>query len=245
MVERVRQLVGDRYHIERELGHGGMGVVYLGRDLRRDMDVAIKLCGRTNAHAMLWLKREFRVVASLRHPNLVELFELVAHEGVFYFTMEYIVGVDPRRWVARSRAELPEDEPTDTLGPLRVRTGAANEDGPPDIDFARARSVLAQLAEAIAFLHTRGVIHRDVKLPNVLVANGTAKLLDFGLALDSRHLDGEMARETRIVGTPEYLAPEYIARQSVTPAMDVYALGVLGFKLVTGASVRDEADVLS
>ena len=117
MTEGVRRLVGERYRIERELGHGGMGVVYLGRDLRRDMDVAIKLCGRTDPHSVLWLKREFRVVASLRHPNLVELYELVAHEGTCYFTMEYVVGVDPRRWVQRPPAPppqaLPDDEPTD------------------------------------------------------------------------------------------------------------------------------------
>src|SRR5213075_3128860 len=93
-----------------ELGHGGMGVLYLGGDLRRDMDVAIKLCGRTDTLAMLWLKREFRVVASLRHPNLVELQELVAREGICYFTMEYVAGVDPRRWVTRPARDLAEDE---------------------------------------------------------------------------------------------------------------------------------------
>src|SRR5689334_23081861 len=101
MTDSAGRLLGDRYRIERELGHGGMGVVYLGRDLRREMDVAIKLCGRTDAHLTLWLKREFRVVASLRHPNLVDLFELVAHDGMVYFTMEYVAGVDPRKWVMR------------------------------------------------------------------------------------------------------------------------------------------------
>ena len=97
------RFVGDRYHIVRELGRGGMGVVYLGRDLRLDMDVAIKFRGVTHHDATLWLKREFRAVASLRHPNLVELYELVAHERSCYFTMEYLPGVDPRRWVERGR----------------------------------------------------------------------------------------------------------------------------------------------
>src|SRR5215467_1934933 len=95
-----------------------MGVVYLGRDLRREMDVAIKLCGRKDADALLWLKREFRVVSSLRHPNLVELHELVSNEGGTYFTMEYIVGVDPRRWVTRQPSD--EYQETDTLAPLRA-----------------------------------------------------------------------------------------------------------------------------
>src|SRR5262245_56446723 len=78
-----------------------MGVVYLGRDLRLDMDVAIKFRGVTHSDATLWLKREFRAVASLRHPNLVELYELVAHDRSCYFTMEYLPGIDPRRWVER------------------------------------------------------------------------------------------------------------------------------------------------
>ena len=233
MAESVGQIVGDRYHIVRELGHGGMGVVYLGRDLRREMDVAIKLCGRTDAHAMLWLKREFRVVSSLRHPNLVELFELVAHERICYFTMEYLVGVDPRRWVTPTR-QPPQEQSTSTLAPLRAVQRA--EAPAPAIDCSRARGVLAQLAEAIAFLHARGVIHRDIKPSNVLVTNGAVKLLDFGLALDRQRIAGELAREERIVGTPAYMAPEYVAKQSVTPAMDVYALGVLAFELVTGVS---------
>ncbi len=246
MTENVGRIVGERYQIVGELGHGGMGVVYLGRDLQREMDVAIKLCGRKDAHAMLWLKREFRVVSSLRHPNLVELYELVANEGVTYFTMEYIVGVDPRRWVTRLSGVPQDEQETSTLAPLRAiaRPASDEPEPPPDIDFSRARSVLAQTAEALAFLHARGVIHRDVKPSNVLVANGTAKLLDFGLALDSERIGGEVAPEGRIVGTPKYLAPEYVAKLSVTPAMDVYALGVFGFELVTGMSpIREPGDL--
>ena len=234
MSDSVERIVGGRYRVERELGKGGMGVVYLGRDLTREMDVAIKLCRRQDARAMLWLKREFRVVASLRHPNLVELFDLVAHGFDCYFTMEYLVGVDPWKWVTTS--EFGGDE-TDTLAPLRQLPRTLTAPGvPPNVDFSRARAILAQLAEAIAFLHARGVVHRDIKPSNVLVVNGTAKLLDFGLALDRDRLDGEVARETRIVGTPAYMAPEYVAKQLVTPAMDVYSLGVLAFQLLTGVS---------
>jgi eukaryotic-like serine/threonine-protein kinase len=234
----VGAIVGDRYHIVGELGRGGMGVVYLGRDLRRDMDVAIKLCGRKSADAMLWLKREFRVVASLRHPNLVELFELVAHERSCYFTMEYVIGVDPRRYVARPVETVVHEHTTSTLAPLRAiatRPGVPTPEVP-EVDFSRARSVLAQIAESLAFLHSRGVIHRDVKPSNVLVANGTAKLLDFGLALERGRIDEELAREMRIVGTAAYLAPEYVEKLVVTPAVDVYALGVLAFQLVAGVS---------
>jgi hypothetical protein len=247
--EGVGRFVGDRYHIVRELGRGGMGVVYLGHDLRRDMDVAIKFRGVTHHDATLWLKREFRSVASMRHPNLVELYELVAHEEACYFTMEYLPGVDPRRWVERPRATAAQIavQTGPTLSAIPVQDAGTEMTLPPmapalpsrelgEIDFARVRMVLAQLAEGLAFLHARGVIHRDVKPSNTLVMpSGAIKLLDFGLALERRRAADELAREARVVGTAAYLAPEYVERMAVSPAMDIYALGVLGYELVTGA----------
>ena len=231
-----------------------MGVVYLGRDLRLDMDVAIKFRGVTHSDATLWLKREFRSVASLRHPNLVELYELVAHDTSCYFTMEYLPGLDPRRYVERTpigvapsalppsgtsetkRSALPLQEAhTETSGSPDITSGVIDTDRPvPTVDFGRVRSVLTQLAEGLAFLHARGVIHRDVKPSNAIVVDGAVKLLDFGLALESRRRDEDLARESRIVGTAAYLAPEYVERLVVSPQMDVYALGVLGFELCTG-----------
>jgi serine/threonine protein kinase/tetratricopeptide (TPR) repeat protein len=248
--------VGDRYHIVRELGRGGMGVVYLGRDLRLDMDVAIKFRGVTHSDATLWLKREFRAVASLRHPNLVELYELVAHEHSCYFTMEYLPGLDPRSWVEKrpivhprgtaptldlvrtdqsTQRALPLQQarteltisPAAALGPVRKP--------PPDVDFARVRAVLAQLAEGLTFLHMRGVIHRDVKPSNAIVVDGAVKLLDFGLAIERHRQEEDLSRETRVVGTAAYLAPEYLENLHVSPQMDVYALGVVGFELCTGS----------
>ena len=224
-----------------------MGVVYLGRDLRRDMDVAIKFRGITHHDATLWIKREFRAVASLRHPNLVELYELVAHEQSCYFTMEYIPGVDPRDYVAKASAHATlsidsSNTPTASAVPIQeARTETSVTPAPitqravPEVDFSRVRSVLAQLAEGLAFLHARGVIHRDVKPSNALVVDGNVKLLDFGLALERRRAAEELARETRIVGTAAYLAPEYVEKLTVSPAMDIYALGVVAFELVTGA----------
>src|SRR3569623_3007150 len=107
-----------------------MGVVYLGRELRRDMDVAIKFRGITHHDATLWIKREFRAVASLRHPNLVELYELVAPEQSCYFTMEYLPGLAPRRWVER---------PT-TTPPL-----AMPQTPPPILDLSERTTRSAQL----------------------------------------------------------------------------------------------------
>jgi hypothetical protein len=222
----------------RELGRGGMGVVYLGRDLRLDMDVAIKFRGVSHSDATLWLKREFRVVASLRHPQLVELYELVAHDKSCYFTMEYLHGVDPRRWVERgvSGDGVGIGEAHTAVGPSPMRPVQDVFARPvPAIDFHRVRSVIGQLAEGLAFLHARGVIHRDVKPTNVIVVDDRhVKLLDFGLALADRR-DEMLAKETRIVGTAAYLAPEYLERLVVGTPLDVYALGVLAYELCTGA----------
>ncbi len=252
--EGIGRFVGDRYHVVRELGRGGMGVVYLGRDLRRDMDVAIKFRGVTHHNATLWLKREFRAVASLRHPNLVELYELVAHGDSCYFTMEYLPGVDPRRWVERPPATPPLPAPIAALSERTTQSALPIQEAHteisattsttapttptvralPQVDFGRVRAVLAQLAEGLAFLHAHGVIHRDVKPSNAIVCDGVVKLLDFGLALDHRRAEHGLSREDRVVGTAAYLAPEYVERLIVSPAMDVYALGVVAFELVTG-----------
>ncbi len=232
----------------RELGRGGMGVVYLGRDLRLDMDVAIKFRAVSHSDATLWIKREFRAVASLRHPNLCELYELVAHERSCYFTMEYLPGLDPRRWVEAAHISLPvlTNEKTRTVPPLHEANTEWTEPpvseattavlrAVPNVDMARVRQTIAQLAEGLAFLHASGVIHRDVKPSNAIVVDGLVKLLDFGLALERRRQDDDLARENRVVGTAAYLAPEYLARLHVSPALDVYALGVLAFELISGA----------
>ena len=214
---------GERYRVVRELGRGGMGVVFLGHDLERDIAVALKVQSSPHVHDMLWLKREFRVVGSMRHPNLVEFFDLVAEQDRCFFSMEYVDGVSALNWV-----------------------GSAPSD---PVNFERVEKVLFEVAQALHYLHVRGVIHRDVKPGNVLVnRNGVAKLLDFGVALGTRsmqatdrHLIGTIEGIGQLTGTVPYLAPEYIARFSLGSSIDLYGLGALAFRMCTGRVPFDGA----
>jgi len=112
----------ERYSVERELGRGGMGVVYLGHDHARDMPIALKVRANGSNETAQWIKREFRVVAALRHPNLVELYELVAARNACFFTMEFIDGMPVSRWVRHLPMTVTSDTPT--VGP---RTPAAGD----------------------------------------------------------------------------------------------------------------------
>lgn len=252
----------------RELGRGGMGVVYLAYDIQRDMEVAIKLCTYPQL-SPLHIKREFRVAASLRHPNLVEFYELIYHKHQAYFTMEYVEGTSLRRYVSLeedggepsrigmsasgsalritrtanspSTRTLPPEaasRPFDALTAAQQQQqqqAEAAQAPPPKVDFDRVRDVLGQLASGLARLHAGGVVHRDVKPSNALVTrDGTVKLLDFGLARDSDHLE-PIDGDGHLVGTAAYLAPEYIEHLAVSPALDLYALGVVGYELCTGS----------
>lgn len=262
--------ISERYRVLRELGRGGMGVVYLAYDLHRDMEVAIKLCTYPQL-SPLHIKREFRVAASLRHPNLVEFYELIYHKHQAYFTMEYVDGVSLRRYVSLdddhgepsklepgasafrvtrtatspSTRTLPPDSLSKQFENLAAASASAGSTAiignaeapvapPPHVDFDRVRMVLGQLAAGLARLHAGGVVHRDVKPSNAMVTrDGTVKLLDFGLARDTDHLE-PIDGDGHLVGTAAYLAPEYIEHLAVSPALDLYALGVVGYELCTG-----------
>lgn len=249
--------ISDRYRILRELGRGGMGVVYLAYDTERDMEVAIKLCTYPQM-SPLHIKREFRVAASLRHRNLVEFYELIYHKHLAYFTMEYVDGCSLRKYVSADPRDHQEaDGPgrtergntssvasTKTLppiladgahGPHGPHAGDSAPAAPPLVDFDRVRDVLGQLAFGLACLHAGGVVHRDVKPSNVLVTrDGAVKLLDFGLARATEALE-PIDGDGHLVGTAAYLAPEYIEHLQVSPALDLYALGVVGYELCTGS----------
>ena len=212
------------YRIVRLLGRGGMGSVYLARDLALDREVAIKVV-KTAASAPEVhdrLRREARTAAKLSHPNIVPLHGFGEIEGMPSFVMGYVRGESLAAKLRREGA-LPEDEV------LRI---------------------LADVADALDHAHRQGVVHRDVKPDNVLLddESGRALLTDFGVA---RALGGgeTMTAAGAVVGTPAYMSPEQAAgRGDVDGRTDVYSLGVMGFRMLAGRAPfegRTAADVMA
>jgi serine/threonine-protein kinase len=206
-----------QYTIERLLGEGGMGAVYVARHARLRRPTALKLLlpERTGPESIARFEREVQLTSQLTHPNTVAVYDYGrTPDGVFYYAMEYIDGL--------SLAELVEKH-----GPQ-----------PP----GRVIHILIQAADALIEAHALGLVHRDVKPANILLCDraGSAdvvKLLDFGLVKDIRpNADPSLTQTDTITGTPLYLAPETITDPSqVDHRVDIYALGAVGYCLLTGA----------
>ncbi len=200
---------GD-YLLEREIAHGGMGVVYQGRQAGLGRVVAVKLLllGRySSAESVERFKREAQAAAALRHPNIVAIHEVGEYDGQHYFSMEFVDG--------RSLADLLRE------GPIEPR---------------RAAEIAQAVAGAIHYAHEQAVLHRDLKPSNVLIdALGRVRVTDFGLA---KKLDGssDLTVTGQMMGTPNYLSPEQAAGRNAElgPASDVYAIGAVLYELLTG-----------
>lgn len=202
--------LANRFEIVRELGRGGMGVVYLARDPLLERDVAIKLVSPhlLTAEAIERFKREAKVVARMDHPNIVSVHDIGEHEGSLFFVMPYVPGVSLRSLI---------DSRSLSLGEL--------------LDIA------AQVAEALEYSHSMGVIHRDVKPENILVVRQEsgglrARVTDFGLARTSA--DQHITLSGSFVGTIAYLSPEQVAAREVDGRSDLYSLGVILYEGLAG-----------
>ncbi len=235
--------VGERYELRRELGRGGMGVVYEAFDRVRGTRVALKTMRRLDALALYRFKAEFRALADVSHRNLASLYELEAEGGVTFFTMEYVEGVDFLRYVtadATFTAGLDITLPATPTSDERERADARNASHSPSemvtCDILRLRSTLGQLVEGVAALHASGKVHRDLKPSNVLVtssADARVVVLDFGLATTIGCEAGET--NDSLVGTPEYMSPEQAAADPPTEASDWYSVGVILYEALVGA----------
>jgi eukaryotic-like serine/threonine-protein kinase len=198
------------YEVEAMLGRGGMGVVFRARHLRLNRTVALKMAlagAYTGPHERERFRREAEAMAGLRHPNVVQVYDVGDSDGRPYFTMEFVEGPS----LAQKLTVTPQ--------PAR-----------------RAAQLLVTLAEAVQAAHQSGIVHRDLKPGNILLtADGTPKISDFGLArrLDQ---EGGITRTGAALGTPSYMAPEQARGRAVAvgPATDVYALGAILYELLTG-----------
>jgi serine/threonine protein kinase len=230
----------ERYQVLRRIGAGGMGVVYEAEDRERGQKVALKTIADPDVAKLYQLKREFRVLADLSHPNLVALYDLVVDAEACFFTMELVDGTDllAYLWRQTSDVDIAHAATTTTAPPLltedAVLGDAPTSDStqqPTPCDIERLRAILPQLALGLHALHLAGKIHRDVKPSNIRVTrDGRAVLLDFGLVaeLDRNEAGGPIA------GTIAYMAPEQCAGDvALTAAADWYALGVVLFQALT------------
>jgi len=256
-----------RYEIRRCIGRGGMGVVYEAYDRERRRLVAIKTLQRFSPSALYLFKREFRTLANVLHPNLVELHDLVASDSEgFYFTMELVRGQDFRSYVHRPDAPgVARQTPRQTSVRVPRRSGdltPADRDLHPDLleafasphtpattpaDLERLRAAMRQLAEGVHALHAAGKLHRDIKPSNVLVSEGgRVVLLDFGVATELSSAGLDPLLEPDRVGTPEYMAPEQAFDEPLTAAADWYSVGALLYDALVGRPpfAGDPADVL-
>ena len=217
----------DRFRPIRQIGVGGMGVVLEAFDVEHNMRVALKTVRSMSPEALALFKREFRAVQDVNHPNLVTLHELLNDGDEWMFSMELVEGIELLPWVRDVRL-ADDDSPPSTERAVRC-------------DYGKLRSVLAQLASGLAALHAVGLVHRDVKPENVIVAEGgRAVLLDFGLVAEVAS-DLSSSNDSSIVGTPAYMAPEQAAGGAVGAAADFYALGVIAYEALTGRLPFDGA----
>ena len=197
-----------RYHILERIAAGGMGEVFRARDAVLDREVAIKVLHRSlagDAGFVERFRREARAAAGISHPNIVNVHDWGAVDGIYYMVMEYVRG--------------------------RAVRDLLNAQG--RLEPAQAADVLRQTLVALDHAHRRGLVHRDVKPENILVTtDGVVKVADFGLA--RAYADGRQTQAGTVTGTVQYLAPEQIRGEPADPRSDLYSLGIVGFELLTG-----------
>ncbi len=225
-----------RFTIRRQLGEGGMGVVYEAFDEERRARVALKVLSRFDPGALARFKREFRALQGLAHPNLVALDELFFEDGQWFLTMELLDGIDFISHVRGSPSSVAYQSTVreNAQGALAIAGAQGGEPPAGALDEAKLRDAFRQLVEGLAALHAAGKVHRDVKPSNVLVdREERVVLLDFGLVTEAFGGD-ERFTGAAVVGTPVYMAPEQAASRDVGPAADLYAAGVMLYEALTG-----------
>jgi serine/threonine-protein kinase len=208
-IDSLRTGLAERYRIERELGAGGMAVVYLAHDLQRDRDVALKVLRPELgvASGADRFDREIRLAARLVHPNILPLLDSGTTDGRLWYTMPYVEGETLRARLVRER-QLPLDEV--------VR-------------------LTSEIADGLEHAHSRGILHRDIKPENILLASGHALVADFGVARALADSNDRITATGFAVGTPGYMSPEQSSGDGTIDARsDQYALASVSYEMLAG-----------
>jgi len=208
--ERLNAALAGRYRIERELGTGGMATVYLAEDLKHDRKVALKLL-KPELAAVLGAERfvqEIKTTAALQHPHILPLFDSGTADGFLFYVMPYIQGETIREKLNRET----------------------------QFGVEEAVRIAREIADALDYAHRHGVIHRDIKPENLLLHDGRAMVMDFGIALAVSAAAGGRMTETGLsLGTPHYMSPEQAtAEKDLSGRSDVYSLGSVLYEMLTG-----------
>ena len=209
ILDQLRTALADRYRIERELGQGGMAVVYLARDLRHDRDVALKvlrpdIASEIGAERFL---REIKLAARLAHPHILPLYDSGEAQGLLFYVMPNMEGRSLREWLDRER-QLP---------------------------LGDALRITREVASALDYAHRHGVVHRDVKPENILLHEGAAMVADFGIGKALTAPGGSITQTGIAVGTPAYMSPEQASGDGdVDGRSDLYSLGCVLYEMLAG-----------
>ena len=205
----MRRALEPTFAIERELGAGGMGIVFEAHDTRLERKVAVKVLRPESATAVAAHRflREARLLARVKHPNVVQIHQAGESDGLYWFVMDLVQG--------------------ETLA-ARLGRGPLSEKD--------TLSVARELLSALAVAHEHGIVHRDIKPANIFLENGHALLADFGIARTTTTSDSEsgITATKELIGTPAYMAPEQMTGDLAGPAADQYSLGLVLYECVTG-----------
>jgi eukaryotic-like serine/threonine-protein kinase len=201
------------YKIEKQLGAGGMGEVYLAQDEKLKRKVALKILPSeflTDEERIKRFQREARMISILNHPYIVTIYDVGSIDGTHYIATEHVEGVTVRELLAES------------------------------VDLKKTLSIVSQICEALAAAHNAGIIHRDIKPENIMIRpDGYVKVLDFGLAKLAEHTDFKLSLSNYtmkgvIIGTPAYMSPEQVSDDKVDHRTDLWSVGVVLYEMLTG-----------
>lgn len=215
----VGQVIADRYHIQKKLGEGGMGQVYLAEHVKMGRRCAIKIMNQglvNDADAISRFNREAANASRIGHTNVCAIYDFgETPEGLIYLAMEFIEG--------RSLNDLLEEAKV--------------------LPLARAAAIITQCADALQVAHDLGIVHRDLKPDNIMITTtggkDVVKVVDFGIAKAVAGADSGSQKVTKtgfVVGTPEYMSPEQLAGDSIDGRSDLYSLALVFYRMLTGAS---------